>query len=317
MRILVTGGIGFIGGRVVERLLNSGNKIVVMDRRTQVFPEVIQDKIENVAGDIRAFSDIMRVIHDFKIDRIIHVAYALTTESEADPLAAIQINVLGTCNIFEAARICEIERVVFCSSMAAYGPQECYGDRPVKEDEILMKPVFIYGATKVLNEFMASRFEKKFGLEIPVLRIAAVYGKGREERGLTAWASHLVSNVVRGKPAFINLRPDQLSSFIYVDDVVEQLTRLCLAETLNYRIYNSGGFTSTPREFSEIIKKYYPDSNIKFDENAAPWFYPYKMDGTRIANEFNWEIRDPEAGLLDQINQERFSLGLEPLKRKV
>jgi UDP-glucose 4-epimerase len=317
MNILVVGGTGFIGARVAARLHDLGCRVVVLDRRKQAFSKEIEDKIECGIGDIRAFSDVMRVIHDFKIERIIHLAYVLTAEGEADPFGAIQINVLGTCHVFEAARICGVERVVFCSSIAAYAPQDCYGDRPVTEDEALMKPAFIYGATKVMDEYMAATYERKYGLEIPVLRIAAVYGRGREGGGLTAWTTELVSNVVRGKPVFVPIRGDQRASFIYVDDAVWQLARLCLVERLNHKLYNSGGYTATPKDFAEILRRYYPDADIKFDENAVPWPYSHRMDGTRIARELRWEIRDPEAGLLDQINEERFSLGLEPLQRRI
>lgn len=230
MRVLVTGGTGFVGKRVVERLLDAGTHVIVLSRRPQTLHGDILKRIESVSADIRVFSDVMRVLSDFKVERIIHVAYTLTAEGEANPLSAIQTNVLGTSNIFEAARIYKSERVVFCSSIAAYAPQELYGDRFVTEDEVLMKPVSIYGASKVLNEFMASRFEMRYGIEIPILRIGAVYGTGREERGVTAWPNQMVSGAVRGEPVFIRLRPDQLASLIYLDDVAEQLVRLCLAK---------------------------------------------------------------------------------------
>jgi len=316
MTILVTGGTGFIGQGVVKRLLNTGNKVVVMSRRSPSFPQEMKDRVESATGDIRVFEDVIRTLRDFKIDSIIHVAYTLTAEGEAHPLAAVQTNVLGSCNLFEAARICGGKRVVFCSSIGAFGPQECYGDRPVMDEETLMKPVSIYGATKVLNEFMAARFEKKYGIEVPLLRIAAVYGRGREERGVTAWTSQMIAAVARAQPVLIRLRSDQLACFIYVDDVAEQLVRLCLAEKLNYRVYNSGGYTSTPAEFREIVRKYYPDAHIEFDANAPWWPYPYKIDGTRVAKELGLELRRPEDGILDQMNQERLSLGLEPFERR-
>jgi UDP-glucuronate 4-epimerase len=178
-----------------------------------------------------------------------------------------------------------------------------------------MKPGSIYGATKVLNEFMAGRFEKRYGIEIPTLRIVAVYGPGREERGVTAWTSHMISEVTRGKPAFIRLPLLNTASFIYVDDVAEQLTRLCLAERLQYRFYNSGGYTATPRDFGDIVKKYYPAAEITYDDTAPLWPYPYRIDGARLAKEIQFEIRDPETGLLDQMNLERGLLGMPPLKR--
>ncbi len=315
MAVLVTGGTGFIGQGVVSKLVARGNQVVVLSRRPPALPKEFADQVKAVSGDIRVFSDVMKIVGDHKIDRIVHIAYTLTSEGEANPLSAVEVNVLGTCNLFEAARIHGTRRVVFCSSIAAFAPQTAYGDRPVMDEENLMKPGSIYGATKVLNEFMAGRFEKRYGVEIPTLRIVAVYGPGREERGVTAWTSHMISEVTRGKPAFIRLPSNNTASFIYVDDVAEQLTRLCLAEKLQYRVFNSGGYTATPREFGDIVKKYYPKADITFDENAPLWPYPYKIDGTRLAKEIQFEIRDPETGLLDQMNLERISLGLGPLKR--
>jgi len=314
MRVLVIGGTGFIGYKVVEKLVLRTQKVVVMSRRSRVFPEEFSGKVESVTGDIREFSDIMRVLRDFKIDSIINIAYALTAEGEANPLAAIQVNCLGACNIFEAARLFNVKRVTFCSSIAAYGNQECYGDRPVTEEDILMKPAFLYGATKMLTEFVASRYEKKYGLEAPILRISCVYGLGREERGLTAWTSEIISSVVRGKSVLIPVPSEMPASFISISDVAEQIARICLLEKLHYKVYNSGGCTAKVKEFSEIAKRYYPDANIKYDENASPWPYVYKIDGARIANEINYEVRDLHGGLVKMLNQERHSLGLKPLK---
>ena len=100
--------------------------------------------------------------------------------------------------------------MVFCSSIAAFSPQEKYGDRPLQDEEELMKPVSIYGATKVLNEFLTGRFEKRYGTEIPILRIAAVYGRGREERGVTAWTSQMIAGAVQEKPVTIKIPSRQL-----------------------------------------------------------------------------------------------------------
>jgi nucleoside-diphosphate-sugar epimerase len=292
-----------------------GHRIVVASRRPIAFPKEIQDQIDSVAADMRAFSDVLKVVCDFKIDRIIHVAYMLTAEGEANPLSAIQTNVLGTCNLFESARVYGVKRVVFCGSIAAFASQEAYGDLYLTDEETLMKPTSIYGATKVLNELMAARFEKRYGVEVPVLRISAVYGPGREERGVTAWTSQLVAAVTREQPAYIRIRSDQKASFIYVEDVAEQLVRICLADKLNHRFYNSGGYLATPGDFRDIVKKYYPKATIVFDENAPLWPYPYKIDGSRLAKEINLQIRNPESGLLDQLNQERAKLGLEPFKQ--
>lgn len=304
MRVLIIGGTGFIGQRVVKKLYLKGETPIVMARRPKVLPEETQGKVESVAGDVRVYSDVVKVIKDYKIDSIINAAYMLTGEGEANPYMASQVNSQGTCNVFEAARISGVKRVIFCSSIAAYASQDLYGDRYVTEEEDLMKPNSIYGAAKVFNEFIASRFENKYGIEIPSVRIGAVYGSGREDRGVTAWTSHMVSSAIKGKQALINIRPDQLASFIYVDDSAEQLVRLCLKEKLKYRIYNSGGATSTPNEFLQILKKYYPQADIKFNPEAPQWPYPHKVDGRKMEEETGFKLRSTEECLLEQIKEE-------------
>jgi len=271
MKILVTGGAGFIGLRTVKKLLERGHEVAVMSRSPRLGDVGIEGKVATVSGDMRLFSDVMNAVMGSRPEVIIHVAYALTAAGEAAPHWAIQVNVLGTGNVYESARLAGVKRVVFGSSIAAYGPQAMYGDRLVNEDEDLLKSGSIYGQTKALNEFMASKFETKYGLEIPSVRISAVYGTGREARGVTAWTSQMVAAAVTGKPIRIGLRPDQQASFIYVDDAAEQLVRLALAEKLAHRIYNSGGTTTTTGDFAAIAKEYYPEAEIGFDENAPPW----------------------------------------------
>ena len=265
---------------------------------------------------MRLFGDVMKAVNSAQPEVIIHLAYALTAAGEADPHWAVQVNVLGANNFFEAARLSGVKRVIFCSSIAAYATQEKYGQRPVTEEEDLLKSGSIYGQTKALNEFMAAKFETKYGVELPSVRISAVYGSGREARGVTAWTSHMVAAAVAGEPVKIALRPDQQANFIYVEDSAEQLVRLALAKSLQHRIYNSGGVTSTPTDFAAVVKKYYPDADISFDENSPRWPYPHLIDGSRLEKEIDFRVREPEDGLVEQINQERSSRGIEPLTRR-
>ncbi|MBW2559043.1 MAG: NAD(P)-dependent oxidoreductase [Deltaproteobacteria bacterium] len=314
MKILVTGGAGFIGVCIAKKLLERNHQVVVMSRSPKISDPEVANKVEIMSGDMRVFNDVMKAVVLSKPDTIIHMAYALTAAGEADPHWAVQVNVMGTNNFFEAARLNGVKRVIFCSSMAAYAPQEMYGERQVGEEDLL-KSGSIYGQTKALNEFMAAKFEAKYGVEIPSVRISAVYGTGREARGVTAWTSQMVAAAVSGKPIKIALRSDQKANFIYVDDAAEQLVRLALAESLEHRIYNSGGVTSTPAQFATIVKKYYPDADIAFDEKAPIWPYPHLIDSTRLEKEIIFKVRDIEEGLLEQINQERSVRGAAPIEK--
>jgi UDP-glucose 4-epimerase len=316
MKIMVTGGAGFIGLRAVKKLLERGHEVAVMSRSPRPGDAEIEGKAETLSGDMRLYSDVMNAVMHSRPEVIIHVAYALTAAGEAAPHWAILVNVLGTSNVYEAARLTGPRRVIFGSSIAAYAPHVMYGERLIGEDEPLLKSGSIYGQTKAFNEFMAAKFEAKYGLEIPSVRISAVYGTGREARGVTAWTSQMVAAAIAGRPVKIGLRSDQQANFIYVDDVAEQLVRLALAQKLAHRIYNSGGTTRTTGDFAAIVKKYYPAAEIGFDEHAARWPYPHLIDGRRLEQEIGFKVRDPEDGILDQINQERAALEMKPLPRK-
>jgi nucleoside-diphosphate-sugar epimerase len=313
MNILVFGGTGFVGLRVVEILLDAGDHVRVASRNPWSIPYHPGDRLERVAVDIRNHADVVKAFDGMACDAVIHVAYALTAEGESDPHKAAETNVMGTMNIFEAARLNKVRRVVFCSSIAAYAPQASYGDRPVTEDEALLQPSSIYGATKVLNEFMAQRFEKRYATEIVSVRISAVYGTARADRGVTAWTSRMVAAAVTGEPVHLAIRPDMPASLIYVDDSAEQLVRLVKAEALQHRVYNSGGSTATPGEFAAIVARYCPGAQIDFDLEAPLWPYPYRVDGSRLEKEVGFSLRTPEEGLLEQVNQERESRGLAPI----
>lgn len=317
MRVLVTGGSGFIGLPTVKKLLKQNHEVTVISRNPKVNDPEISGRVTASSCDMRVFSDVMKVINTAAPDIIIHSAYALTAAGEADPYWAIQVNVLGSNNIFEAARLAGIKRVVFGSSIAVYAPQEVYGERYVDEQEPLLKSGSIYGQTKALNEFMASKFEAKYGMELPCLRISPVYGTGRADRGgVTAWTSEMIASVVAGKPAKIPLRSDQQADFIYVEDVAEQFVRLAEAETLGHSVYNTGGILSAPADFARVVKKYYPDAEISFNENAPKWPYPHLLDGRRLAGEINFQPIGIEECLLDQINIERRKQGMDPLAPK-
>ena len=183
------------------------------------------------------------------------------------------------------------------------------------EDESLMKPASIYGATKVLNEFYGGP-SLKSDMELKLFQSG--YQRFTVRPGkigvVTAWTSKMVAAAVSGSPVQLAMRSDQLASFIYVDDSAEQLARLAKAETLGHRVYNSGGTTATPAQFAAVVEKYCPGAHIRFDPDAALWPYPHKVDGSRLEKEIGFYIRKPEQGLLKQINQERVARGMDPIE---
>lgn len=271
----------------------------------------MSDSVKVIVGDVTRFEDIIAAIKEYQVERIINLAYMLGAESEANPHLAIRVNIMGMNNVFEAARLMGINRVVYPSSIAVYGPQSSFGERPVKETDIC-QPTMIYGAHKLLNEFMGSKYMERYGMSIAGLRIPVVAAPGRE-RGMGAWASIYADYPAVGKPVKIPSRSNQRASIIYVDDVAEILIHLCLAENLNYPIYNSCGYSITLQGLGEIIKKFFPEAEIQFDERAPDHPYVHNISSERLEKEFKIKLPPLEEVVKKHVNEARRRAGLSEI----
>lgn len=309
MSILIIGGTGFIGARLAERLVNRGEKVVCFD----LYPapgKVAQlgDRAKVVVGDITRIEDIIAAIREFQVEGIVNLAYMLGPESEANPHLALRVNVMGMNNVFEAARLMGIKRVVYASSIAVYGLQSSFGERPVIETDYCY-PTMTYGAHKLWNEFMAKKYMEHYGMTIPGLRIAVVGGPGRKT-GLSAWASTYADLPAVGKPAEIPFRSNQRTLITYVDDAVAMFTRLCLTETLNYPVYNSCAYSVSLQELAESVRKFFPKAEIKFNEKASDQPLIYDWSSERLEKEFEIKLPPLDAMVRKHINEVRKAAAL-------
>ena len=135
MTILVLGGTGFIGPRVIRRLVERGEEVVCLDLNPNTASFAgMEDHVEVIRGDVTQFEDVMKAVVESKPERLINLAYKLGGPDD-DPHFAIRLNILGMDNCFEAARLGEVKRVVYASSLAVNGQQKDYGDRLINEDD--------------------------------------------------------------------------------------------------------------------------------------------------------------------------------------
>src|SRR5438876_9730143 len=168
MSVLVIGATGFIGPRVIRRLVARGETVVGMDLNPAAATFAgVPIGAPVVRGDVTQFEDVMRTVLDVKPDRLINLAYGLGA-GEGNPHQVMRLDILGMDNCFEAARLAGVKRVVYASSIAVSGQQSHFGDRLVNEDD----PPYgtsQYAIHKIFNEFQVRMYLKNYGLSITVV----------------------------------------------------------------------------------------------------------------------------------------------------
>ena len=182
MRILVTGGAGFIGSHLVEKLLAVGHEVLVLDDFNDFYDPRI--KHANIAGfakdvsvchvDLRESDSVRAVFHREKVDAIAHLAArAGVRPSIQQPRLYYDTNVLGTLHLLEAARVTGIQRFIYASSSSVYGASKAV---PFSEDQHLIQTLSPYGATKIAGEFLCSTYSHLYQMRVVALRYFTVYG---------------------------------------------------------------------------------------------------------------------------------------------
>jgi nucleoside-diphosphate-sugar epimerase len=312
MQILVCGASGLIGPSVVRQLLDAGHSVTALD--VSLNPAKLppaSDRLTLRRGDVTELVDVMSAAKLSGAQRIINLAFVLPPDSESDPRLGLRVNILGMSNVFETARLLGLERVIYASSVAAHGDQAHFGERGVTEDDDCF-PINLYGAAKYFDDLVARRYIELYGIQLVGVRIATVFGYGRET-GNTAWIGKLASLPALGQPAHVPLPSGQKSAMIYVDDVAAILVRLCLAETLNHRLYHTGGDTASLTELAEVVRGIVPESEITFDDTAPDFPHVSIADDSRLREDVGYQRPPLKQRVLDHMNVARAAAGLRPL----
>ena len=242
MRVLVTGGQGFLGAWIVRRLHAGGHQVRVFDlgRNTELVERIAGTLPDWVTGDV---SDPAQVLEAARgCDAIIHLAGILTPACAANPKRGAEINLIGTINVFEAARELGISQVVYTSSAAAYGPEA--GAPPF--------PVTHYGAFKLACEGCARAYWEEQKIASIGFRPYIVYGPGRET-GLTAGPSLACQAAARGEDYTIGYTGE--SGLIYVDDVAAAYEAAVLGTITGAHVFNLEGVTISTADFAAEIQR--------------------------------------------------------------
>src|SRR5262245_41899512 len=306
-RILVLGATGFIGPRLIRRLVARGEEVVGFDINPSAPPfDGLPVGAPVLRGDITRFDDVMRAVMEVKPDRLINLAYGLGA-GEGNPHQVLLLDILGMDNCFEAARLAGVRRVVFASSIAVSGQQSNFGTRAATEDD----PVHgtsQYAMHKMFNEFQAKKFIKNYGMSITCVRPANVTGPDKV-RGSTDHVT-IMTEPARGKAVHLP-KKGLMRLLVHVDDMAEVFLRILLADAPKHDCYNSGGIPVSLGELADIVRQFLPDARFTFDEEGGKEDSGnYLVDNSRLGKEFGIEYPGLHTRVLETINDVRRMEGL-------
>jgi nucleoside-diphosphate-sugar epimerase len=283
--VLVTGAQGCIGSWVVKQLLERGLDVLIYDldpatvRLSKITTE--QDR-KNLAIEVGRIEDTARVkelVKDSAITHIVHLAAVLMPFCQASPVTGGLINVIGTLNVFEAARDAgRPVRVVYASSSAVWGPEHTYEHKKLSEDDPL-RPATHYGVFKQANEGNARAFYSTNGISSVGLRPWAVYGFGRDI-GLTADPTLAIRALVDKQPFQI-----RLSGFMdmqYVEDVAETFVRCLLSPIEGAHVFNLAGEVIGMDDFIALLDRVRPGAKTLITAQGPQVPVAYQMDDSQL-----------------------------------
>ena len=240
MKVLVTGGAGFIGSHVVDKLIQENCQVVIIDNLSTGLKENIHKAATFIQMDIRS-NQLLELFIEKRFDYVIHLAAQTMVQKSLEmPDYDCDVNILGTVNLLEACRKTDVKRVVFSSTAAVYGNVDSL---PVMEASPTV-PTSFYGLSKLTCENYLALYNQLYGLEYIALRYANVYGERQGDGGEGGVISIFTRKIHLGAPVVIFGDGSQTRDFIYVGDIATANYQALLA-VHGINVYNISTQTET------------------------------------------------------------------------
>lgn len=334
---LIVGGTGFAAPYVIKELVDYGEEVIAADLKPDLtaFDHLgITSKVKTVKLDILNYEALLSVIKQNGITRI--ADYASYRQSKLDPIElqrqrggtfpSIRLNTEGVRNIFEAARVMDVEKVVMTSSTGVYGNLPPLG-RPLTEDDPTAAVTTGYMAKRI-GEMICEEYNELYDLDCLVVRFGGqVYGPrmfDAQSKSKTATSDRLgvaiqdlFENGALGRPCKVT-EPDYVKSWIFVGETARAVYAGLRSKNPKHRIFNASGFVHTNREVAEMVKRYVKDCKVEYVQNnverwdkrvLSSWKHAYEF--SRIKSELGWEpTMDIDIGVREFVNYARKKAGI-------
>ena len=314
-RILVTGSSGQIGSELVPALRGEygDDNVISSDIRPP------QNKNSKESGpfvvlDVLDKDSVSKVFVEHEIDTVFHLAAILSAKGESMPQIAWEVNIHGLFNMLEFGRKHDIERIIWPSSIAAFGPTSPRENTP---NDTILQPNTIYGITKVTGELLVEYFYKKYGLDARSMRLPGIIStEALPGGGTTDYAVEIFYEAIKNKFYTCFLKEDTVLPMMYMPDCIKCMIDLLEADSLKLKrhVYNVTAMSFSPSELAAEIKKNISDFKIEYkpdfrQEIADSW--PKTIDDSLARKEWGW---NPSYDLEDLVNDMINKLGKRLLK---
>jgi UDP-glucose 4-epimerase len=290
VKILVTGGAGFIGSHVVDAYITAGHEVAVLDSLATGREENVNPAARLYRADVRELAQVQQAIGDFRPDVVNHhAAQSEVPKSVADPGNDAQVNVVGGLNVLRAAVDQSVRKLIFSSSGGAlYGEPDMV---PNDEDHPI-RPLSPYGTSKYAFEQYLATFQRTFGLNYTTLRYANIYGARQDffaEEGRVV--AIFASRMIEGKPLTIDWDGNQSRDMLHVGDVA--MANLAALEKGDGGTFHIS--TGVPVTVNDLFRKLALLTEYKLEPRRGPQrkgdVYRIALDNTRAKEQLGWEPR--------------------------
>ncbi len=294
MNILITGGTGFIGALLARSHVQRGDNVTIFD----VAPNM--NRIQDIAGAVRVVQgnlsyspEVNNVVRDNRIERILHLGSMLSAPSDANPWASFQVNVIGTVNVLEAARMFDAGPVVFPSTIATFG----LDTDTVAGDATVQHPTTMYGCGKAYCENLGRFYRNRFGVDFRGIRFPSVIGPGAKVRHVSQYNAWMIEYPLKGQPFECFVTEDTRMPTMYFKDAAHAIETVANAPAESIRTvnYNVAGITPTAsaKDIENVVKRHVPDARITYvpDPVIMRYYQTFRIevfDDSRARNEWGW-----------------------------
>jgi UDP-glucose 4-epimerase len=290
MRVLVTGGAGFIGSHLVDALLDRGDEVAIADHLYRSpqrwFGEALLRGAQLYVADVRDLDAVRPAFEAARPEVVLHLAAQCDVRhSIANPSFDAQVNVAGTVSVLEGAREVGARRVVMASTAAVYGDPE---DVPTTE-EAAIAPLSPYGTSKAAAEWYLAQYRRLYGISTLALRMANVYGPRQDPHGEAGVVSIFCGLAADGRRATVFGNGRQTRDYVYVDDVVEAWLAAATSDVTG-ALNVSTGIETSVRDVAEAL-----DLSYDFAPGRPGEIERSCLDSSAAADQLGWRAAVPLA----------------------